>query len=119
MSGQFRLSLSKKLIQPGHLRVKGLSLSQLELKLGNPVLKSGYDRNLVPVETPMLVEQGKGVHQLLRSKEKVSIKWGKEIKINSPWSEVGPMQQSYPQRECTQWYFSLSNRPGLKPVLHP
>jgi hypothetical protein len=75
MSGQFRLSLGKKLIQPGHLRVKGLSPSQLELKLGNPVPKSGYDRNLVLVETPVLVEQGKGVHQLLPNKEKVKNKY--------------------------------------------
>jgi hypothetical protein len=74
MSGQFRLSLGKKLINPGHLRVKGLSPSQLELKLRNPMLKSGYDRNLVQVESLVLVEQGKGVHQLLRSKEKVKNK---------------------------------------------
>jgi hypothetical protein len=83
MSGQFRLSLGKKLIKPGHLRVKGLSPSQLELKLGNPVLKSGYDRNLVSVESPVLVEQGKGVHELLRRKEKVKNeykKWGKKSK---------------------------------------
>jgi hypothetical protein len=80
MFGQFRLSLGKKLIQPGHLRLKGLSPSQLELKLGNPVLKSGYDRNLVPVKTPVLVKQGKGVHQLLRSKEKVKSKYKKERK---------------------------------------
>jgi hypothetical protein len=83
MSGQFRLSLGKKLINPGHLRVKGLSPSQLELKLRNLVLKSGYDRNLAPVESLVLVKQGKGVHQLLRSKEKVKNKykkWGKRSK---------------------------------------
>jgi hypothetical protein len=77
MSGQFRLSLGKKLIQSVHLRVKGLSPSQLELELGNPIMKSGYDRNLVPVETAVVVEQGKGVHQLLRSKEKVKNKYKK------------------------------------------
>jgi hypothetical protein len=80
MSGQFRLSFDKKLIQHGHLRVKGLSSSQLERKLENSVLKSGYDRNLVPVETPVLVEQGKGVHQLLRSKENVKNKYKKGAK---------------------------------------
>ncbi len=74
MSGQFRLSFDKKLIQHGHLRVKGLSSSQLERKLENSVLKSGYDRNLVQVESLVLVEQGKGVQQLLRSKEKVKNK---------------------------------------------
>jgi hypothetical protein len=42
------------------------------------MLKSGYDRDLVPVETPVLVEQGKGVHQLLRSKEKVKNKYKKK-----------------------------------------
>jgi hypothetical protein len=41
------------------------------------MLKSGYDRDLVPVETPVLVEQGKGVHQLLRSKENVKNKYKK------------------------------------------
>jgi hypothetical protein len=59
MFGQLRLSFGKKLIQPGHLRFKRLSPSQLELELGNPLLKPGYDQNLVPVETPVLVEQSK------------------------------------------------------------
>jgi len=82
MFGQLRLSFGKKLIQPGHLRLKRLSSSQFKLKLGNPVLKPGNDRNLIPVETPVLVKQGKGVHQLLWNKEKVKKKRKKKRKID-------------------------------------